>query len=35
MKVRGMETFGRYFSSVDECYCLIRSKRIAAVFWMR
>jgi len=23
MKVRGMETFGRYFSSLEECYCLI------------
>jgi len=31
MKVRGMETFGRYFSSFDECYCLIGGAALSLI----
>jgi hypothetical protein len=31
MKVRGLETFGRYFSSFDECYCLIGGAALSLI----
>jgi hypothetical protein len=32
MKVKGLETFARYFSSFDDCYCLIGGSALSLIY---